>query len=65
MQADVFRATNIFTRAIPNISRTELSAAILDQAVHGFEKKDLSNADLVRIGYEALKKKAMAGRTCS
>jgi len=54
--ANAFRATNIFTRAIPNISRTELSAAILDQLVHGFEKEDLSNADLVRIGGAALKR---------
>jgi len=59
-QANVFRAMNVFTRAIPNISRTELSAAILDQVVHGFEKEDLSNADLVRIGGAALEKKAKA-----
>lgn len=54
--ANAFRATNLITRAIPNISRAELSAAILDQVVHGFEREDLSNADLVRIGGAALKK---------
>ncbi|RYP61450.1 hypothetical protein DL770_009791 [Monosporascus sp. CRB-9-2] len=46
VQANMFRAANALTRAIPNINRTELSAAILDQAVRGFEKEALSNADL-------------------
>lgn len=55
VHANVFRATNLITRAIPNISRTELSAAILDQVTRGFEKEILSNADLVRIGGAALK----------
>lgn len=59
IQANMFRATNLVTRAIPNIGRTELAAAILDQAVNGFEKnqKILSNADLVRIGRNALAKR--------
>ncbi|KAK8062663.1 NAD(P)-binding protein [Apiospora hydei] len=56
--ANFFRVLNLLTRAIPNISRTELAAAILDQAVSGFEKEHLSNADLVRIGGAALGKKA-------
>ncbi|RYO99413.1 hypothetical protein DL764_006808 [Monosporascus ibericus] len=60
VQANIFRATNVLTRVIPNISLTELSAAILDQVVRGFEKEALSNADLVRIGGAALKKKAKA-----
>jgi len=54
--ANAFRVTNLITRAIPNISRAELSAAILDQVVHGFEREDFSNADLVCIGGAALKK---------
>lgn len=37
VEANMFRATNVVTRAIPNISVTELSAAILDQIVRGFE----------------------------
>lgn len=56
----MFRATNVVTRAIPNISVTELSAAILDQIVRGFEKEALSNADLVRIGQAALGKQGTA-----
>ncbi|KAK8036334.1 hypothetical protein PG993_008948 [Apiospora rasikravindrae] len=56
--ANLFRAINLLTRAIPNISRMELAAAILDQAVRGFEKEHLSNADLVRIGGTALARNA-------
>lgn len=50
----VFRATNVITRATPNVSLEELSAAVLDQAIHGFEKETLSNADLVRLGTASL-----------
>lgn len=32
----------------------ELSAAVISQAVHGFEKETLSNNDLVRLGQAAL-----------
>lgn len=53
VQATLFGFTNMFTRAIPNVSRTELTAAILDQVVHGFEKEPLTNADLVKIGRAA------------
>lgn len=56
--ANLFRATSLLTSAVPNIDRTVLAAAMLDQAVRGFEKDDLSNADLVRIGEAALAKKA-------
>ncbi|KAK7912188.1 hypothetical protein PG985_014669 [Apiospora marii] len=58
MVAKLFRATNLLTSSIPNIGRTELAAAILDQAVRGFEKDDLSNADLVHIGEAALASRA-------
>ncbi|KAK8135946.1 nucleoside-diphosphate-sugar epimerase [Apiospora sp. TS-2023a] len=62
VQANLFRVTNLVTRAIPNIGRNELAAAILDQAVNGFEKnqKMLSNADLVRIGTNAVARRAKA-----
>ncbi|KAH8879524.1 hypothetical protein GQ53DRAFT_854612 [Thozetella sp. PMI_491] len=39
---------------MPNIARTEIVAAMLDQIVHGFEKDTLSNSDMVRIGQKAL-----------
>jgi hypothetical protein len=50
----MFQVTNLVTRTIPNVSRTQLSAAVLNQAVHGFQKETLSNNDLVRIGNAAL-----------
>ncbi|KAK7953045.1 hypothetical protein PG988_013739 [Apiospora saccharicola] len=56
--ANLFWATNLLTSAIPNIGLKVLAAAILDQAVRGFEKDDLSNADLVRLGEAALAKGA-------
>jgi hypothetical protein len=49
-QAWLFGFTNMFTRAIPNIRRTELAAALLSQVVGGFEKDPLTNADLIRLG---------------
>lgn len=52
--AFLFGIINVLTRAIPNVSRRELSAAVLNQAVHGFNKETLSNADLVRLGQEVL-----------
>lgn len=54
-QASLFAFTNLFTRAIPNVSRTELAAAILGQVVRGFEKEPLTNNDLIRLGQAALK----------
>ncbi|KUJ06458.1 uncharacterized protein LY89DRAFT_790483 [Mollisia scopiformis] len=49
-QAILFGFTNIFTRAIPNISRTELATAMLGQVIRGFKKEPLTNADLLRLG---------------
>lgn len=49
LQASMLRATSYITSAVANIERAELSAALMDQAMHGFEKDILSNADLVRI----------------
>ena len=54
VQAGLFGFTNLMTRAIPNVSRRQVAAAVLDQLVHGFEKETLSNADLVRLGDAAL-----------
>lgn len=51
----LFKATNVFTRAFPNIARTQLAAAALDQALHGTAKETISNNELVHIGSEALK----------
>lgn len=57
MLASTFRVVNVFTRAIPNIRREELSAAVLDLAVKGFNKEVVKNNELVRIGQTALKHK--------
>ncbi|KAJ5948603.1 hypothetical protein N7454_001910 [Penicillium verhagenii] len=48
--ASLFSVVNVFTRAIPNITRSELSAAALNQAIYGFDKETLLNNDLIRIG---------------
>lgn len=55
--ASMFSAVNFFTRAIPNVAVDELSTAVLDQVIAGFEKETLSNADLVRLGQAALEAK--------
>lgn len=49
LQANMIRASNYITGAVANIDRTDLSAALLSQVMHGFEKDILSNSDLVRI----------------
>jgi hypothetical protein len=40
------------------IDVSECAAAMIDQVMHGFEKDPLSNADLVRLGQEALEKES-------
>ncbi|EKV06860.1 NAD(P)-binding domain [Penicillium digitatum] len=60
--ASVFRIVNIFTRAIPNIHREELSAAVLDLAVKGLDQETVKNNDLVRRGQAVLKRKAGSKR---
>lgn len=50
LHAGIIRASNYITTAIVNVDRADMSAALLDQVMHGFEKDILSNADLVRIG---------------
>ncbi|KAF4970068.1 hypothetical protein FSARC_2814 [Fusarium sarcochroum] len=39
---------------VPTIGRPEMTAALLDQAVNGFEKDTLMNAELVAIGKKAM-----------
>lgn len=55
--ASLLQLTNHFSRAIPNVGRSELAAAILSQILHGFSGEMLSNVDLVGIGQEALRAK--------
>lgn len=52
---NLFRIVNRFGRTLPNIQRSELAAAVLNQVMDGFEKKTLLNADLVRLGRRELK----------
>ncbi|KAJ0120089.1 nucleoside-diphosphate-sugar epimerase [Diaporthe amygdali] len=40
---------------LPLVELQDITAAILDQVINGFEKDTLSNDDLVRIGQKALK----------
>ncbi|KAL2206908.1 hypothetical protein CC79DRAFT_1370303 [Sarocladium strictum] len=59
IQANFFRATNLVTRAIPNIGRMELAAAIMHCSVNGFnnDQRVVPNVVLVRIGVDALESK--------
>ncbi|KAJ2905282.1 hypothetical protein MKZ38_005795 [Zalerion maritima] len=61
--ASVFRATNTVTRVFPNVSRTQLAAAVLNQAIRGFEKETLSNTDLEEIVDDVLGVLLDAGKT--
>ena len=40
---------------LPKIDVGEISAAMIHEVMHGFVKEPLENADLVRIGQQALK----------
>lgn len=62
LQASMIRASSCITSAVANIDRAELSAALLDQVMHGFEKDILSNADLVRIGGSVGASKTQTGQ---
>ena len=53
--ANLFRIINRFGRTLPSIQRSELAGALLKQAMDGFEKRTLLNADLVRLGRRELK----------
>jgi hypothetical protein len=39
---------------LPKIELSKVAAALLDQAVNGFDKETLINEDLIRIGQQAL-----------
>lgn len=41
---------------LPNIELHDIAAALLDQAVNGFQKNTLSNDDMVNIGQRVLAK---------
>ena len=43
-----------FVTSVPIVDVTEVSAAMLHEVMHGFEKEPLENDDLVRIGRQAL-----------
>ncbi len=44
--------------SLSNITVQGLSAAMIDQAIKGFEKEPLMNGDLARLGEQALKSAA-------
>ncbi|KAJ6507895.1 putative nucleoside-diphosphate-sugar epimerase [Mycena vitilis] len=44
--------------SVPNVSVAEVAGALLQQAANGLEKEALQNADLVRIGRQALRNAA-------
>lgn len=44
-----------YAMSLPSVDVADISAAMLHEVVHGFEKEPLENDDLVRIGREALK----------
>ncbi|KAJ6475255.1 putative nucleoside-diphosphate-sugar epimerase [Mycena vitilis] len=52
----VFASAVKVVMGIPSVSVPEVAAAMLQQVVDGFEKEPLQNADLVRIGRQALQK---------
>ncbi|KAJ5465495.1 hypothetical protein N7530_009282 [Penicillium desertorum] len=58
--ANLFRIVNLFGRPLPNIQRSQLAAAVLQQVMDGFEKETLSNADLVRIGQRELEFRSLS-----
>lgn len=43
-----------YAMSAPSINVAEISAAMLHEVIHGFEKEPLENDDLVRIGRQAL-----------
>lgn len=51
----IFATGMKYLMSLPNVDITEVSAAMLHEVIHGFEKEPLENDDLVRIGREALK----------
>ena len=54
----IFVTVMNYVMSFPSVSVAEVSAAMLHEVIHGFEKEPLENGDLVRIGREALLKVA-------
>ena len=50
----MFATVLSYTISLPNIDVRDVSAAMLHEITHGFEKEPLDNEDLVRIGRQAL-----------
>ncbi|CAM1510689.1 Fc.00g010240.m01.CDS01 [Cosmosporella sp. VM-42] len=50
-----------WVKGVGNVGNAAISAAMIDQVLHGFEKEPLANDDLARIGQEVLKKQETAG----
>lgn len=50
----VFATIMKYVMSLPSVDVKEISAAMLHEVVHGFEKEPLQNDDLVRIGRQAL-----------
>ncbi|CAD6564827.1 MAG: hypothetical protein ASARMPREDX12_004449 [Alectoria sarmentosa] len=51
----IFATVLKYAMSLPNVDVTEVSAAMLHEVIHGFEKEPLENDDLVTIGRQALK----------
>ncbi len=51
----MFATAMWYVMGLPSVSVAEIAAAMLHEAIHGFEKEPLENEDLVRIGQRALK----------
>lgn len=51
----IFAVAMKYVMSLPSVSVAEISAAMLHEVIHGFEKEPLENDDLVRIGRQALK----------
>jgi hypothetical protein len=50
MIGSLFRLINVIAPIIPTVDLKELSKAVLNQVVQGFDVERLSNADIVRLG---------------
>ncbi|KAF7563554.1 hypothetical protein G7046_g565 [Stylonectria norvegica] len=52
---NVFASILKWTKGVGNVCIAEISAAMIDQALHGFQQEMLLNDDLVKVGQDALK----------
>ncbi|KAF6228626.1 hypothetical protein HO173_011797 [Letharia columbiana] len=50
----IFAMVMKYVMSLPSVDVAEISAAMLHEIIHGFEKEPLENHDLVRIGRQAL-----------